>query len=99
MQFSLVRFSFVRILKTVPKYMVQPIYTLFDRANPSFVLQFVTMCIIDFIFAFMVRNFSRLKKHTKHGLSVGLWKIGKITPPLVGERPQGEPLGLSYDGY
>ena len=52
--FHLHVFSFVRIFKTVPKYLDHPVYTLFDILNPSFVCKLVTMCIIDFICVFLV---------------------------------------------
>ena len=52
MRFSLVGFSFVRIFKTIPKYLVHAVYPLLDRVNPSFVGKLVMMCFIDFFGAF-----------------------------------------------
>ena len=56
-RFPLVRFSFVRIFRTVPKYLVRALYPLFDRVNSSFVRKLVinvTLHIIDLICAFLV---------------------------------------------
>ena len=51
MRFSLMRFSFEHIFKTVPKYLIHAVYPLFDRVNPSFVHKFEMICIIDLICA------------------------------------------------
>ena len=51
--FSLVRFSFVSIFKTVPKHLLHVVYSLFDRVNPLFVSKLVITCIIAFVCAFL----------------------------------------------
>ena len=54
MRFLLVRFSFVRISKTIPKYLVDADSPLLDSENPSFVRKLVTMCITALSCVFLV---------------------------------------------
>ena len=77
MRFSLVQFSLVGIFETFPKYLVHADFTLFDKVNPPFVCKLVTICIIDFICAFVQNFFLGPKKRTNQGLGVTLIELSQ----------------------